>query len=431
MRDALQRTPGALLEFDLMAPVAVISKVYREIAPTSNLAGREFAYFAASATGVPPLGRLAASEVVMVLGALPSPDLGLEMGGVSASLLERGKLVVVAYNVWLDGSQARMVHRAADVRTMQSVQSGEQLRTAVAAFEEYFRVYGISAIGIGSERDDVVIEPLGWPSFEMMSETVPGPAAARFSVGRGALYVVPFHVAALRASHDAVVTTLLDAVENHEAVSGGVDLIPAYLEDMRLPGENDRLEEIARLTTELAEATSEANRLRSFRSMIGGASGAGLERLVIDALNEILAASDYEAIDLPDTGAEDFWIVGPEGDFALVEVKGINTSVRRTHVNQVDDHRSRLGRDDGQPPGLLVVNTYRKADELGPKQEDVHPEIRAHAVRQNVLVLTGLDLYELLGLALAGEDAAGFLTEGLSAGGGWLKVRASGAEPLR
>jgi hypothetical protein len=80
---------------------------------------------------------------------------------------------------------------------------------------------------------------------------------------------------------------------------------------------------------------------------------------------------------------------------------------------------------------VLIINTYRGADEFGPKQEDLHPDIRAHAVRQNVLVLTGLDLYQLLGLTLAGEDAARILEEGLSAGGGWLKVRANGAELLR
>lgn len=80
---------------------------------------------------------------------------------------------------------------------------------------------------------------------------------------------------------------------------------------------------------------------------------------------------------------------------------------------------------------MLIINTYRGAGELGPKQEDLHPDIRAHAVRQTVLVLTGLDLYELLGLALAGADAAQSLVDGLMAGGGWLKVRAREAALVR
>lgn len=58
-------------------------------------------------------------------------------------------------------------------------------------------------------------------------------------------------------------------------------------------------------------------------AVVGSASGAGLERLVVEALNVILDPTAYQVVDRPDTGAEDFWFVGPDGDFAPGRGQGL------------------------------------------------------------------------------------------------------------
>jgi len=62
-----------------------------------------------------------------------------------------------------------------------------------------------------------------------------------------------------------------------------------------------------------------------------------------EALNVVLDGSDYRAEDREDLRAEDFWIVGPDGDAAMAEVKGINSNVRRQDVNQLMDFSAARG----------------------------------------------------------------------------------------
>jgi hypothetical protein len=159
-----------------------------------------------------------------------------------------------------------------------------------------------------------------------------------------------------------------------------------------------------------------------FRHLVGSLQGTPLERLIIDALNVVLEGSRYTAEDREDIGAEDFLIVGPDGDFALAESKGIGSHVRREHVNQVDNHRSAAGRDVDEFPGLLVVNILLDAKSLDERLLPVSDDVVRQADRQNVLILRGADLYYLVSRKLAAEDAAGELLGALGAHGDWLEV---------
>jgi hypothetical protein len=209
-----------------------------------------------------------------------------------------------------------------------------------------------------------------------------------------------------------------------------VDSQPEYLEDIRLPGEQEVLDSIDSLRNEIAEKEEAASRLRRFRKLIGTASGTTLENLIIDALNVILDASDLSAEDREDVGAEDFWIIDSKGDVALAESKGIGAHVRRTNINQVDDHRDAHDLKTDDTPGLLIVNVFRNSDgEEAPKRSlPVSPDVVAHAARNNVLVLRTVDLFNLLHRRLNGADAAAEFTKGLKAGGGWLEVATESSE---
>jgi hypothetical protein len=408
-----------------VAKVLIVSESYGGFQPDES--GHEVATYAPGRDGLPSLPALLASDVIVVLEHAGSADLGTELGGTLSTALARGKLVIVAYKVRVDSSLGNLLERVG-VEPARALQSGVEVEGASPAFAEYFTRYGISANGFAAKGDNLptdVLALLPEPTLEGRQSI----SAARFEVGDGRLYLLPFHVANLAASHNVLVDAMLDAVMQHEAASGAsADALPDYVDALRLPDEEKVLGDIERLEADLADAQQTAQRLRSYRALLGTSSGGVLERLSIDALSVVLEGSGYVAEDREEEFAEDFWLVGPDGDFALVEAKGINSSVRRSHVNQVDDHR---GQDDGEPPGLLVVNTHRLAGTLALKQEEIHPDIRAHAVRQNVLILTGFDLYGLLGIALAGGDAATPLLEGLSGGGGWLRVREGTVEVVK
>src|SRR5262249_20068044 len=153
----------------------------------------------------------------------------------------------------------------------------------------------------------------------------------------------------------------LAVIAHHEGVAHSV---PAFLAELRLPGEQEVLSEIAQREGELEELRDQAAHLEKFRHLIARLSGNPLEERVIETLNVILDGSSYNAEDREDVRAEDFWIVGPDGDLALAEVKGQNTHIRLEDVNQLDNHRDEVGEHAADMPGLLIVNIFRQGTDL-------------------------------------------------------------------
>jgi len=238
-------------------------------------------------------------------------------------------------------------------------------------------------------------------------------------------YTVPYHIS--RPDQVApMLASLYRAVTRHRSTLA-VGL-PAYLGDVRLGNvETQLLADIEAAEIALSEQRVEAERLANWRHLVGRTSGSALVQLVVDGLNVVLDGSGYAAEARADTGAEDFWIVGPNGDHALGEAKGIGGGVARANISQVDSHRevNQLG---PQFPGMLVVNVFRNEIDLARKQEaEVAPNAIELATQQNVLIVQTWDLYQLLGRRLDGQDAGSDLVEALGKGGGWLRVVADSA----
>lgn len=173
-------------------------------------------------------------------------------------------------------------------------------------------------------------------------------------------------------------------------------MLPEFLAELHLPGEQDVLAQIGETERALGELRERAEYLGHFRFLLGPrGTGAVLEGSVIEALNVVLDGTEYRAEDRADVRAEDFWIVGPEGDVALAEVKGVNTNVRREDVNQVDSHREAAERPPAFP-GLLVVNIFRGHDTLEQRQLPIPDQTLTHGANSNVLILRTQDLYNLV-----------------------------------
>ena len=72
---------------------------------------------------------------------------------------------------------------------------------------------------------------------------------------------------------------------------------------------------------------------------------------------------------------EDVRVLDDDGNIiAVVEIKGVNGSFTRQHINQVDSHRERLELTP-ETPGLLIMNTKMTAESLADKDETPHPDI--------------------------------------------------------
>jgi hypothetical protein len=353
--------------------------------------------------GVPSKEAVLEAEIVIVFGPLAPGGKAEQIAGILKLGAESGPTIVVLYHLTFQ-EERHVVLRLAPCNA-DGVTEGA-VHPLDPAFRDYLTVFGKSSMAFDVPEDS-----------EVLGELPEGPAAwCRPIGGTGALYVIPWFL----AGASGFVDKLLEAVRNHR--SGLAGDVPGYLGELRLGGEADLLARIEKAETQLDELHAEANRLLRFRLLVGPLSGNAFEQLAIKALNEVFDGTHYRAEDRQDLRIEDFWVVVDGEDKALGEAKGLNSHIQREHVNQVDNHRAEQKRQVEELPGLLVVNIFRKDESLEKRLLPVNDDIVRHAVRQNVLILRGMDLYRLLSRKLDGEVVGDSLVEALNSGGGWLEV---------
>jgi hypothetical protein len=358
---------------------------------------------------VPGPDELVAADLTLILGDLNNANQAMQLGGVLNLALPRGAVVVLAYNGNLGTAQLALLQELFSL-TFTDLAGMRSAEVTHAAFTEYAMVFGRSRQFYDNLGEDIEV------LMKIRHAEALFPTAFCYTRGAGAVYVIPYQT----AGAGGFLASLIGAVKDHR--SGATTALPFWTAELRISGEQDLLGEIDQRQTEIDDLRVRADKLSRFRHLVGSSQGMALETLIIDALSVVLEGSGYMAEDREDVGAEDFLIVGPEGDFALAESKGIGSHVRREHVNQVDNHRSAAGRDVDEFPGLLVVNIFRNTAGMGERLLPASDEVVRQADRQNVLILRGVDLYYLVSRKLAGEDAAGELIGALGAHGGWLEV---------
>jgi hypothetical protein len=355
---------------------------------------------------------LRGADYVLVCGSLDYPEHAIQLARAMDLAFEHRSVLVVAYESTFDAAMSQLAARVAPGLKVNPLEWEADVEANHTAFHEYFKIFGRTQVTLTGATD---AEVLG--STRRPHESTVQPAALYVPRGAGGVYVVPFR---LGGSAKFFLRGLFAAIEAHR--HGGTQAPPAFMTDVRLPGENDLLEKIARREDELDGLRIDAARLAGFRSLLGSLSGDALESLVIDALNVILDGTGYRAEDRSDVGGEDFWIVGPDGnDFAFAEVKGTNTHIRRDDVNQADTHREESGLDPSTP-GLLIINIFRGRDELDQRKLAVNEQVVRRASSSSILAMRTYDLFNLLHQRLAGEDVGPKLIKALRNGGGWLEV---------
>jgi hypothetical protein len=373
-------------------------------------------------TAIPPIDVARRVDFILLVGTFGNPTWAGQLAGLLGRVIPEGPVLVIGFPVAIQSPATRFLDRFGI--SYGGVPSAE-VEPVHPAFTDYFALYGQSSVRFDGNEDAETLGRIDSGGGQIV------PAAVSVTRGRGAIYALPFVFGGGETQFGELLTAALEA---HRADAAGV--LPAFLEGLRLPGEDEVLAEIEQVDTKLARLRERAAYLEHFRLLLGPrGTGPALEQLVIEALNVVLEGTEYSAEDREDVGAEDFWIVGPTGDAALAEVKGTNHHVRRDDVNQVDSHRDAADRPQ-EFPGLLIVNIFRGHHTLEQRELPVPEQPLGRAVNSNVLILRTKDLYDLVALKLGGRDAGQQLVEALSAEGGWLvvtdgavTVRSEGATP--
>ena len=371
------------------------------------------------ASGIPEPARLAGVEYLIVVSPFVSHPQASELGGALRLFANSGTTVVSLYPGKVEGAD----HLLFDQLLPDGSGLGQFIPLVPTpaldpVFSDYLTAYGRSGTYLNSPAEGTVA----------LGGTPDRVAAFAEPVGQGRIYVLPYFVGDFTVSYNAVVGSVLRAVEGHQ--TGSKITFPQYVEDLLLPGEEDLSRRIEKLQIEVEEAKAKATHLRNFRHLLGHASGSTLESLIVEALNLVLEDTEVSVEDREDTGVEDFWLVAPEGDIALAEAKGIGGHVKRQNVNQVDDHRDQHDLKPEELPGLLVVNVFRNTDGTDAEQRSlpVSPDVLAHARRNNVLILRTRDLFFLLYQRLGGAGVGQTLLDSLMGGGGWLEASKDSCE---
>ena len=365
---------------------------------SDNLRSEDFARFVGMtffkpALKLPTLRDLESLNFLFLFGPLRDSASAAALAGTLKLARERGLVIVCVYEQHL-GTEA-VVLRRLGVPDWNTTGGPRFAQVSDEAFRTYLTEYGISGT-TWSQYDLEHAETLGTVGY--------GDAVAFRMPGSGprpaALYVVPYHLPP-QASPLDMFQSLYQAVAKRERAAPNE--VPAFLAGVRLGETEERvLADVTTLSTAFAEKVAEARELADWRHLIGSTSGSPLVALIVDALNAVLDGSGYHAEERKDVGEEDFWIVGPDGDYALGEAKGVNGGVGREDVSKVDVHRSALGHDE-RMPGILIMNVFRKSENLERRQTaEVVPNVIELAKVQNVLAVQTWDLYQLVGLKLNG-----------------------------
>jgi hypothetical protein len=391
-----------------MAKILYISEQHQSLDAFPDVGQDDFEVLPAGS--VPTIQQVREADTVLLLGSVNDGGRASQIAGVFRLSVHHGTTVVFAH-------PERLLHEALILDALAPHRRGElpgshPVEASHPAFHEYLSIFGRSHMEFGDLPEDSEI--LG----TLQGHSAHPPAAWCAPVGAGGVYVVPFFL----AGAGGFLSSLLDAVQTHR--SGESGFIPDFLTNLRVATEDELLSGIDSAERALQTLRQRASELSRFRLLVGHLSGDAFEQLVIHTLNVVFEGTDHLAEDREDLRAEDFWVSAAGQDRALAEAKGIGRHVRREDVNQVDNHRAGLERVVEELPGLLVVNVFRGDESLESRELPVNQDVIRHAVRQNVLVLRGIDLYHLVSQRLGGANVGDELISALYAGGGWLEVTA-------
>jgi hypothetical protein len=247
--------------------------------------------------------------------------------------------------------------------------------------------------------------------------------AAAFALHKK-LFFLPCHQF---GTHEKAVEIAIAAVQSVMAYRQRVsEELPSWVDAFRFRQEQTLRAENEMLQTQLLRVQSSIDGYQRLKGALCQRSEP-LVRSVASVLRDFFGIR----LNVNDMCIEDATLLDENDEvLAILEVKGINGSFKREHVNQVDSHRERLNLT-AVTPGILIINTIMGADTLASKDEAPHPDIIAKAVAENVLLIRTLDLLRYMDLCEGGVLRRESFQETILSSRGWLRVEGDRAQVIR
>ena len=196
---------------------------------------------------------------------------------------------------------------------------------------------------------------------------------------------------------------------------------PDWIGTYRFPKENATVNEVEELQEEISKREETLAEYLTLKEILWFRNDE-LVKTVMDFFNRIGIKSRQDEIE-----EEDFWIVEGNKETVIVEVKGLDSNLRREHISKLDEHRVARDKPDDFP-ALLVVNSFNRAKSLEEKKEDIAPNVIKKAVKTDVLIVRTLDLCNAYYMIEKGELDPETLLSLIKSEPGWLKVTTSAYE---
>jgi hypothetical protein len=241
------------------------------------------------------------------------------------------------------------------------------------------------------------------------------PAGIAARRGRGIVAVLPYVVGSRPASDVALaLADLAEALGAYKDARSGEP--PDWLPQFTFAKEAPLREELSRVESERRRLLGDLTAFEADKRLLY-LSGDDLTEAVASALG-----SRGLGIQRDEKFNEDFILLdGDRQPAAVCEVKGVVRNATGNHINQINSHRGTLGYEYTFP-GLLVVNTYCRAQALDEKYQQIEPKTRLQAATFHVVVVRTIDLLLLLDMVDNGTMTAAELRDLLTTKPGWLLV---------
>jgi hypothetical protein len=234
------------------------------------------------------------------------------------------------------------------------------------------------------------------------------------------IFVLPCHAPDKDESATIRLFSML-ASSLYESISKLSKEIPPWIDEgLVFPEEKKLTDNLHHLTKEIAQIEANLKLYKIFKGCLAHSGDALVESVstIFESFFKLRVIKDEQFVD-------DIKLYIPQENedkmIALVEIKGVNSGIKREHINQADSHRERSGLPSSFPV-LLIMNTKMDATKFEEKELEVAHEQVKKAVADNILIMRTFDLMNFVYLI---EESVTTLDDFLSllqTANGWIKV---------
>jgi hypothetical protein len=323
------------------------------------------------------------------------------------SSLEKGKHVCVLVSAYGKDIFVDMLLEKFGVTQSDLSKSAQYTNCKAKAFDEFIKSYGTTNVIFSRQ-----------PGMQVISEDPKGGvvAFALSQEGSGKIIFLPC-VFLLRDDEyrEKLLTALYDSAFSY--LKSEVKTVPQYIYDVRLPGEEEILEQEKQHVAKIKEISLLKSRFMQLKEGLV-AGGDELVSVMLDAFK----AAGIE-VWKEEKHPEDFWLVSGGYRSVLVHVAEDGANLRREHVRKADHHREEYLPNDDRFPVLLIINSFTGVKSWEEKNVEIGKWEIPFAVKMNVFVMRTTDLLEMSALfslrTLTIDDFFKLILQG----GGWLRVK--------